>query len=149
MRVLVDTNILTRSSQPNVLPASAQAVDALEQAPIAGRPSLPCASGALRVLVVATRPIAQNGLELLTGDVWKQMERLTQQFELIHDTVEVFDRWMTLIVQHDIKSKRAHDVRLVAAALAHGLDAILTFNDSDFSRVSQIKVLTPQRALAS
>jgi predicted nucleic acid-binding protein len=149
MRVLIDTNILTRSSQPHVLPASTQAVDALAKLRSQGNRLCLVPQVLYEFWVVATRSIAQNGLELVTADVAREVERLTKHFEIYHDTPAVFDHWMTVVAQHDIKGKRAHDVRLVAAAMAHGLDGILTFNDTDFSRFSQIKLLTPQGVMTS
>lgn len=45
--------------------------------------------------------------------------------------------------QHAIIGKSAHDARLAAALLAHGIPAILTFNVRDFARYGVFSVLDP------
>jgi hypothetical protein len=47
-----------------------------------------------------------------------------------------------------VSGKKAHDARLVAAMLAHGLSRLLTFNVSDFARYPGITVLEPAQVLA-
>jgi predicted nucleic acid-binding protein len=42
-----------------------------------------------------------------------------------------------------VKGKNAHDARLVAAMVRHGLTHILTFNAQDFSRYRGITIMTP------
>lgn len=49
---------------------------------------------------------------------------------------------------HAVSGKNAHDARLVAAMLAHGLTHLLTFNDADFQRFTGITTVTPAAVLA-
>jgi predicted nucleic acid-binding protein len=44
---------------------------------------------------------------------------------------------------HSVLGLRAYDARLVAAAIVHKVGATLTFNDADFRRFSEIKILHP------
>lgn len=46
-------------------------------------------------------------------------------------------------MQHQVSGKPAHDARLVAAMLAHGLTNILTFDKTGFSRYAGIEVVHP------
>jgi predicted nucleic acid-binding protein len=43
----------------------------------------------------------------------------------------------------DVLGKNAHDTRLVAAMLVHGVTHLLTFNVTDFSRFPGLTVLDP------
>ena len=49
-----------------------------------------------------------------------------------------------LVVNHQVVGKQAHDTRLVAAMLAHGLTDLLTFDVRDFKRFTEITVVNPQ-----
>jgi predicted nucleic acid-binding protein len=42
-----------------------------------------------------------------------------------------------------VRGKNAHDARLVAAMLVHGLTHVLTFNGKDFARFGEIAVIPP------
>jgi hypothetical protein len=45
--------------------------------------------------------------------------------------------------RHGVCGKKAHDTRLVAAMLVHGVKHILTFNVGDFARYPNVVVLDP------
>ena len=45
--------------------------------------------------------------------------------------------------QHEVSGKKAHDTRLVASMIVHGLDTVLTFNVADFKRYTMIAALHP------
>jgi hypothetical protein len=48
-----------------------------------------------------------------------------------------------LVVASGVLGKSAHDARLIAAMLAHGVTRLLTFNVADFNRFPGITVLDP------
>jgi hypothetical protein len=98
--------------------------------------------------VVGTRPEASNGLGFASGQMETYLQSFAELFPLLKDERAVIDRWQTLVIQYDVKGKQAHDTRIVAAMLRHGLDRLLTFNTADFERYSEITVLTPGEALA-
>ena len=70
-------------------------------------------------------------------------------FTLLRDERQVFRFWRELVSQHDVRGKNAHDARLVAAMLRHGVNEILTFNTADFARYPGITVLDPHAIPAS
>ncbi len=45
--------------------------------------------------------------------------------------------------------KQAQDAHLVAAMLVHKVTHLLTFNDSDFKRFTEITVVNPQNIISS
>jgi predicted nucleic acid-binding protein len=93
--------------------------------------------------VVATRPAEQNGLGVLPAEAARELARLKSMFILLPDIPAIYPIWESLVIQHRVAGKPAHDARLVAAMHAHGLNAILTFDQSGFSRYPGIEVVHP------
>ena len=93
--------------------------------------------------VVATRPVANNGLGLTTVAVAVELATYLASFPLLNDTPDLFAEWRTLVVAHDCKGKVAHDARIVAAMRTHRLRHLLTFNVADFARFPGITILDP------
>jgi predicted nucleic acid-binding protein len=84
--------------------------------------------------VVASRPIANNGLNLSTSEIEKAKQRFTQFFKFLPDHPRLYGEWESLVVHHHCKGKVCHDARLIAAMLTHGISTLLTFNIPDFTR---------------
>jgi predicted nucleic acid-binding protein len=78
----------------------------------------------------------------------QSIERILDDFHLLRDERGIFSRWRQLVVEYQILGKPAHDARLVAAMLRHGLTHILTFNQEDFERFSGIEVISPEAVAA-
>jgi predicted nucleic acid-binding protein len=142
MRILVDTNVLTRSAQPQHTQHQA-AVGAV--AALTGRRETLCLvpQNRYEFWAVATRPIGENGLGMDTADARARLTELEQAFTVLDETPGFRKEWANLIVQHDVKGKAAHDARLIAAMRVHGLTFLLTFNKGHFARYTSIDVLTP------
>ncbi|MEO8495996.1 MAG: hypothetical protein ABI614_13060 [Planctomycetota bacterium] len=62
---------------------------------------------------------------------------------LLLDERGVYAEWEQLVGSFDVKGKKSHDARLVAAMLRHGISHILTFNTSDFSRYTSVRANLP------
>jgi predicted nucleic acid-binding protein len=97
--------------------------------------------------VVVTRPIEQNGLGMAPEAAAIELDRIKTAFEFQPDTPAVHPIWESLVIRHRVSGKPAHDARLVAAMLAHGLTAILTFDRTGFSRYPGIEVIHPADAI--
>ena len=91
---------------------------------------------------VPTRPLAAIGLGLNAEQTVFENEYLKYFFRLLPE-VPIHDEWQRIVVKHRISGKSAHDIRLVAAMIVHGIGEILTFNMQDFARQSEISVLDP------
>ena len=92
---------------------------------------------------VATRPSANNGLGLSIAQAESQVNNLKDMFVLLDDTPEIFSAWERIVIRYQVAGKQAHDARIVAAMKVHSLRHLLTFNDSDFKRFSEITVVNP------
>ena len=49
-----------------------------------------------------------------------------------------------LVVHYAVAGAKVHDARLVAAMLVHGVPSILTLNDRDFARYSEVSAVHPR-----
>lgn len=93
--------------------------------------------------VVATRPPARNGLGLPISQVVGDIEKFDSDFELLTDTPETLGAWRALVTKYSVSGKPAHDVRLVASMIRHGVTHLLTFNAADFARFAEIAAIAP------
>ena len=98
--------------------------------------------------VVSTRPPEANGLGFSTSQVREFINPLFSTFRLLEETSQTFQIWLELVTDQDIKGKRAHDARIAAAMLTHGVTHLLTFNTKDFIQVPDITVVAPQSIFA-
>ena len=70
-------------------------------------------------------------------------------FPLLLDPPTLFSEWEQLVTTHAVVGTNAHDARLVAVMLVHGVTHLLTFNTSDFTRFPGITVLDPVAVVSS
>jgi len=94
--------------------------------------------------VVATRPLASNGLELTTSIASKAVDDFSSIFQLLRDERGIYPIWKELVFASGVMGKTAHDTRLVAAMLRHDIKSLLTFNSADFKRFAQIEAVQPR-----
>lgn len=90
--------------------------------------------------VVATRPVAVNGLGWTPEETERAVQMLINQFSLLED---IFRIWLSLATTYKILGKRTHDLRIQAVALAHNISHILTLNPKDFVEVEGITIVHP------
>lgn len=140
--ILVDTNVLLRCAQP-AHSQYATAKSAVKTTRMRG--FIPCIVPQViyEYWVVATRPVAQNGLGLTTAVAEADATQIIEQFHLFRDERAIFGRWQRLVVQHEVHGKTAHDARLVAAMTRHKLTHLLTFNDTHFARFEGLTIVHP------
>lgn len=143
--MLIDTNTLLRTLQP-LHPQRETARNAIKALTARGYELHIVPQNLMELWVVATRPVSQNGLGLSIVEATSELVRLKTMFPLLRDTPAIYPVWESLVIQHRVSGKPAHDARLVAAMLVHGLTAILTFDQTGFSRYPGIEVVNPSEA---
>lgn len=139
---LLDTNVWLRAIQPEAS-HHPLAVDALATILGRGDQIFVTAQNLIEFWSVASRPSAANGLGWAVEAVRLEIDRVLVTFPLIDDTSAVFTHWIDLVTSYHIIGRRAHDARLVAAMLTHGITHLLTFNGDDFRQFSEIVVVEP------
>jgi predicted nucleic acid-binding protein len=142
MNVLLDTNIVSRIAQPGHVQHRI-AVDATDALQLQGDVLCLVPQVLYEFWAVATRPSALNGLGLSVPAVASELIRLKSIFPLLADSLAVFSEWERLVTLHQVMGKNAHDARLVAAMVVHGITHLLTFNLQDFARYGGINALDP------
>jgi predicted nucleic acid-binding protein len=147
MRILLDTNILTRTARTDDV-ARETAMRAV--ASLVSRGHTPClvSQTLYEFWVVCTRPADKNGLGMTAQQAHSRLRELHGAFEILDDTPAIRPAWEKLVVEFDVRGKPAHDARLAAAMRVHGIAGLLTFNKQDFTRYLGLVVLTPEEALS-
>ncbi|MCX6604787.1 MAG: PIN domain-containing protein [Acidobacteria bacterium] len=92
---------------------------------------------------VCTRPIEVNGLGLSIESTDRYANQLEQFFTILPDSTAVFRTWRRLVVVHRVIGAKVHDARLVALMRTYGLQKLVTFNVSDFTRFADISTVHP------
>ncbi len=146
MRLLADTNILLRwiESDDPEHGLCVQAVDALLRQKV---DVCVCAQVLVEFWVVATRPVAVNGLGLTASQARARLAETEETFSLLQEPSDIARRWIDLVTAHSVLGKQAHDARLVALMAAHDITELLTFNAADFTRYPEVTPVTPADVL--
>ena len=143
MIFLVDTNVLVRLIQHS----HAMQADARRAATTLTRQGNQLsiiAQNLIEFWAVATRPLVNNGLALTIREAAAHVATFQKTFTLLHDMPDILSEWQRLVELHEVSGRQAHDARLVAAMLVHGVSHLLTFNEDDFKRYDEITVINPQ-----
>lgn len=93
--------------------------------------------------VVSTRPANKNGLGYTPQAAAQTVDNWLQTLKFVPDDPAIFPIWLDLVNHYSISGKPAHDARLVAAMIHHKIDRLLTFNDADFKRFTEITAESP------
>lgn len=145
--MLIDTSTLLRTLQVRH-PQYETVARAIETLPTRGHDLHIVPQNLYELWVVATRPLAQNGLGLSVQEAMSELMRLKSMFPLLSDTPAIYPVWENLVIRYQVSGKPAHDARLVAAMQVHGLTSILTFDRTGFSRYAGVEVVHPADAAA-
>jgi len=146
--ILVDTNIPLRIAQIGH-PHRQIALDALQLLTKSEGEHFAIAPQSLyEMYVVCSRPISNNGFGMSPQQACAEIISARGLFEILPESAEVYPTWEGLIAKHAVQGKQAHDVRLVALMIQHRVPRILTFNDIDFRRFTEVGTLSPFDVLA-
>ena len=141
---LVDSNVLLRWVKPDHedYPAIVSAIEAILQQ---GGVLCYTSQNVAESWNACTRPLDRNGYGLSPQETDRRARVFEEKLRLLHDSLAVHQEWRRLLVMYSISGVQVHDARLVAAMLLHRVKRILTFNEKDFARYSEIEALTPRK----
>jgi predicted nucleic acid-binding protein len=140
--VLVDTSTILRTLQP-LHPQNPTVSSAIGILTSRGTELHVAPQNLVELWVVATRPREQNGLGMSAAATADELRRIKSMFILLPDTPAIYPAWEALVIDRSVIGKPAHDARLVAAMMVHGITAILPYDKSGFSRYHGIEVVRP------
>jgi len=144
MAILIDTNILLRSVQPEH-PMNASAVRALAILMEREEPLVVSIQNIAEFWNTATRPEANNGLGFSIEETRDEVFKLEEFFAVLHENDASYAAWKDLVVENRVSGVQVHDARLVAVMKAHDIRRIVTFNTSDFTRYDGIEPIHPDK----
>ncbi len=142
MRVLVDTNILLRSVQPNH-PLCSQATHAVSKLIRQNDEVFFCAQNIAEFWNVATRPADRNGLGLSPEEAQQEVSNIEKTLTLLADVPAIYSAWKQIVTAHKVKGVKVYDARLAAIMSVYAVENVLTFNSADFERFSDIRAIAP------
>lgn len=142
MRVLVDTNILLRSAQPNH-PLSPQATHAVSKLIRQNDAVFFCPQTIAEFWNVATRPADKNGLGLSPDEVLKDVGTIEKLLTLLPDVPAIYSAWKRIVMIYKVKGVKVYDARLIAVMSVYAVESILTFNTTDFERFANVRAIHP------
>jgi predicted nucleic acid-binding protein len=145
--LLVDTNVLLRWVKPDDrdYPLVVSAIDRTLQ-----RGVVPCytSQNVAEFWNTCTRPLDRNGFGITPAEADRRAALFEARFQLLVDNLAVHQEWRKLLITHNVVGVQVHDARLVAAMRVHGVKQILTFNQRDFARYSDIEAIHPRTVSA-
>jgi len=142
MRLLVDTNVLLRSAQPDhpsFFQSSESVVRLLQQS----HQLFFCPQNIVEFWNVATRPLALNGLGLPQERVLQEIADIENSLSLLPDVAPIHPVWKQIVTDYQVLGTKVHDARLVAVMVVYRVEAILTLDAGDFNRYTNVKVVLP------
>ena len=86
-----------------------------------------------------TRPVESNGFGLTTEETDSRAAAIEAALHLLPDIPEAHWEWRRLVVKYKVSGVQVHDARLVASMHVHGIGRILTFDDRDFARYTDVQ----------
>jgi predicted nucleic acid-binding protein len=141
-RVLVDTNILLRSLNPDD-PHYAAAERALSALRLRDETLCLAPQNLIEFWAVVTRPREDNGLGMTPARAANELISLRQLFRVLPASPDVLEAWRRIVAGQGITGKQTHDAHLVAVMQVYAVAGILTFNAAHFRRFPGITVLDP------
>jgi len=147
MRVLVDTNILLRSAQPNH-PLCSQATHAVSKLLRQKDSVFFCPQNIAEFWNVATRPADRNGLGFSHEEVLREVASIEESLTLLPDVPALYGAWKRIVKDYKVQGVRVYDARLVAVMSVYAVESILSFNNADFERFDLVTTLHPASLLA-
>lgn len=148
MSYLIDTNVLLRSRDADS-PIQGICATAIQHLLGSDADLFVCTQVLAEYWVVATRPREVNGMGLSPQAAAREIDEILSAMETLVEPKDGPVRWHDIVVSHSIVGKPAHDARLVALMLSHGVTHVLTLNASDFARYPEITVVAPQQISAN
>ncbi len=142
MRVLVDTNILLRSVQPNH-PLCSQATHAVTKLIRQKDAVFFCAQNIAEFWNVATRPAERNGLGMSPEEALQEVSNIEKSLTLLPDVPAIYTAWKQIVTAHKVKGVKVYDARLAAIMSVYAVESVLTFNSVDFERFTNVRAIQP------
>lgn len=135
---LLDTNVLIARSHPKRRGHEAARGLLAAEGDLATTPQV-----IREFLVVATRPFEANGLGLTVDQAVHSAEAFLERLRLLPEDARVAWRLRQLVREGRCQGVTIHDANVVASALVHGVQRIVTDNARHFERFADLVEIVP------
>jgi predicted nucleic acid-binding protein len=143
MAYLIDSNIFIRLASRND-PLRQICLDALRKLRSRNEEICYTPQVVIEFWNVCTRPAtARGGLDLSVDQTERKVRLIERHFVLLPDNLATFREWRRLAVTHSLIGLAVHDAKLVASMNVHGVTNLLTLNETDFKRYTNINAVNP------
>jgi len=144
--LFLDTNIfLSATDASRAEHTSCRSI--LERAIVAGLHPVISGQVVREYLVVATRPVANNGLGLRPSTALDNVSEFQTCAHLLPESVEVTRHLLALLKSANLSGKRIHDANIAAVMIIHGVTTIATANIDDYAGLPGVTSRTPTDTL--
>ena len=89
-------------------------------------------------------PHGSNGMGLSASRTDQWLTYWLRNYPLLNDPPDLPVHWRRVVRVFNVLGKKSHDARLAAAAQAHHIPTLLTFNTKDFHRFPVLQLLDPR-----
>ncbi|HET9283391.1 MAG TPA: PIN domain-containing protein [Candidatus Angelobacter sp.] len=140
---LLDTNVILRLYHPHSpeFPFIRKAITSLHRTNVG---LYYFSQNLIEFWSVSTRPISQNGYGLSPAETDQNAKQIEKAFILLPEVKTIHNEWRRLVVDYGVSGAKVHDARLVAGMIAHGIRHILTLDESDFARYTEVIAVSPK-----
>jgi predicted nucleic acid-binding protein len=146
VKYLLDSNVLLRLADSKAA-EHAECTEAVTRLAEASHIICVCAQVIIESYVVASRPVDKNGLGFTVAEARQFLADVGASFPCLPEPPDIGKRWTELMMRYTVAGKQAHDARIAALMIAHGITHLLTLNPTDFARYSGITAVTPHDIL--
>lgn len=139
-KVLVDTNVLLEATDEG-RQLHTKALGLFRNADGAGVDLFLSTQVLREYLVVATRPIENNGLGMTTDMALDNVKRFQNIASLVAETLQAGELFIEWAGKHQIRGKKLHDLQILATASVAGMHALITANEKDYPKLPLLTII--------
>ncbi len=139
-KVLVDTNVLLEATDEGRR-LHHQALGLFQNASDSGVDLFLGTQILREYLVVATRPIENNGLGMTTDHALDNITRFQKRASLVAETLQSGELFLEWAGKYQIRGKKLHDLQILASATVAGMHALVTANERDYPQSTPLTII--------
>ena len=139
-KVLVDTNVLLEATDESRR-FHVQAQNLFRHASRDGIDLFLGTQVLREYLVVATRPLENNGLGMTTELALENIKRFQKRVSLVAETLQAAETFVEWAGQYRIRGKKLHDLQILATAFVGGLNGLITANEKDYPESTPLTII--------
>lgn len=138
-KVLVDTNVLLEASDEGRR-LHVQSLTVFQNSLKDGVDLFLCTQVIREYLVVATRPIENNGLGMTPATAIGNIRQFRTRSSCVAETLQAGELFLEWAARFGTCGKKLHDLQILATASTAGIDVLLTANEQDFPKPSPVAI---------